>query len=326
MDQSDFKKLLIQEKLVLPPMCGYTDYPYRKILARFGGSILITEMIKARAILINNERTMKMLVRSEEEPCTGAQLLGSEPEIMARAAIVCQGLGFSFVDINLGCPAKKVLSRQEGGALLKNPDQIGRILRAVRQAIDIPLTIKIRLGFWTKELTALVVARIAEENGVDAITVHGRSVEQGYSGLVDLQRIKEVAQSVSVPVIANGGIGNEFVTREILQQTGAIAVMPGRAILGNPWLIGEILHQLHGREIGQYRSIDKIKETALEHFNSLAKFYNERSACLSMRRFLSLYFKGTPCVVEMRRKLNALNSRSDFILLLDEASALSSPN
>ena len=318
MNQDDFKQLLIRTKLVLPPMCGYTDYPYRKILAKFGGKILCTEMIKAKALLTKNERTLKMLARSQEEPFTGVQLLGSEPEVMAKAAMICRDKGFSFVDINLGCPVKKVISKKEGGALLKDFDQIERILKAVRKVLPIPLTIKTRLGYKTGEFSALIVAKIAEEIGVDAVTIHGRSVEQKYSDRVDWSKIAEVVRSVKVPVVANGGIENGVMARKVLLQTGALAVMPGRALLGNPWLIGDILHHLHRKGIEQHRSVKRVKETALEHFDSLVRFYGERPACLCMRRFFSLYFKGISGISLIRKNLGNLNSRSDFLSMLAE--------
>jgi len=316
MNRNDFRQLLSRTKLVLPPMCGYTDYPYRRILAKFGGEILCTEMIKAKAFFFKNDRTLKMLARSEEEPFTGVQLLGSEPEVMAKAAKVCQDMGFSFVDINLGCPVKKVISKKEGGALLKDLEQIRRILEAVRQVITIPLTVKTRLGFKSGEFTALKIARIAEEIGLDAVTIHGRSIEQKYSGKVDWTKIAEVVRSVNVPVIANGGIDNGVMAKEMLVQTGALAVMPGRAILGDPWLIGEILHHLHGTAIEHHRSVKRVKETALEHFDSMVQFYGERSACLCMRRFFSLYFKGIFRISVIRKNLGGLNSRSDFLSML----------
>jgi len=318
-DNYHFKRLLIRTKLVLPPLCGYTDYPYRRILAKFGGEILCTEMVKAEALLIENKRTMKMLARSKEEPFTGVQLLGSEPKVMAEAAVICQDMGFSFVDVNLGCPVKKVLSKNEGGALLKDCRQIEKILKAVRKALTIPLTIKTRLGFKTTESNVLTVAKIAEEVGINAVTVHGRSVEQKHLGPPDWNKIAQVVDTINVPVIANGGIDNGLIAQKVLLQTGASAVMPGRAILGNPWLVGEILYHLHGKAIEHHRSIRKIKEIALEHFDSMTQFYDERLACLIMRRFFSFYFKGIPGILAIRRRLVNLNSRSDFLGLLDEA-------
>ena len=318
MNRKDFRQLLSRTKLVMPPMCGYTDYPYRRILAKFGGKILCTEMIKAKAFFYKNDRTLKMLARSEEEPFTGVQLLGSEPEVMAKAAKICQDMGFSFVDINLGCPVKKIISKKEGGALLKDFEQIRRILETVRHAVTIPLTIKTRLGFKNGEFSALNVAKIAEEIGADAVTIHGRTVEQKYSGKVDWAKIAEVVRSVHVPIVANGGIDNGVMAKELLIQTGALAVMPGRAILGDPWLIAEILHHLHGTAIVHHRSVKRVKETALEHFDSMAQFYDERCACLCMRRFFSLYFKGMFRISVIRKKLGGLNSRSDFLSMLQE--------
>ena len=188
--------------------------------------------------------------------------------------------------------------------------------------ITIPLSVKTRLGFKNGEFTALNVSRIAEEIGVDAVTIHGRTVEQKYSGMVDWAKITEVVRAVHIPVIANGGVNDGAKAKEVLIQTGAVAVMPGRAILGDPWLIEEILHHLHGSPIKHRRSLKWVKETALEHFDSMAQFYGERCACLCMRKFFSLYFKGIFRISVVRKKLGCLNSRSDFLSMLKEVETI----
>ena len=318
MKRDEFNNLLLQTKLLLPPMCGYTDYPYRKVLAQFGGKILCTEMIKAKALLMGTEQTLQMLMRSEDGAYTGVQLFGSDPQIMAEAARKCQDMGFSFVDINLGCPARKVMKKKEGGALLKDLPQIKKILQAVRKAISIPLTIKTRLGFKRDEFTALPLAQMAKEIGVDAMTIHARSIEQKYLGTPEWEKISEISATVKMPIIANGGICNGAIAKQVLHQTGAVAVMPGRSILGNPWLIEEILYHLQGTPKGRPRTIQTIKEIATEHFSIMAQFYDERTACLNMRRFLSFYFKGFRGVATFRKKLPSMNTQSDFLFLLEQ--------
>lgn len=318
MNRHTFQDLLKKEALILPPLCGYTDFPYRCILAKFGGKIFYTEMVKAKALLRKSAKTMKMVVHGGDGIITGAQLVGCEPEIMAEAAQFCQEKGFSFVDINLGCPVRKVVSKKEGGGLLKDDKQINRILQSVRQSLTIPLTIKTRLGVKKEEINILSIAKMAADAGVEAIAIHGRTLDQFHKGPADWEKIAEVVNTVSVPIIANGGIDSGSMARQVLAQTGAAAVMPGRAVVGNPWLIEDILFHLHGKPQDHPRSKEVVLEIVREHFLNMVQFYNERIACLSMRKFISFYFKGFSGISSLRRKLAFLHTEADFLSLLQE--------
>ena len=316
MKSSLFVKILKEKKLLLPPLSGYTDYPFRVILARFKPPFIITEMANARAIVQKNRRTMQILKKVEGSHYNGVQLVGSIPEYMRKAAGIVQDLGFDYIDINMGCTARKVTCRGEGVSLMKNETNASEIVAAVVGIVDVPVTCKLRLGVSKHSINIMSLSQKLVEAGAVALTIHGRSGEKKFGVPLDRNIIKKTAMSLSVPVIANGSIYTGVDARKMIQDTGAAAVMPGRGLLGNPWLIPEILSMVSNKSYSPPHLSQK-KEVCLDHLASLVDFYGERRAVLKMRSILPHYFSSSLFLKELKKDVQQITTAREIPLLLE---------
>jgi tRNA-dihydrouridine synthase B len=316
MNSSFFIKILRDKKLLLPPLSGYTDYPYRVILARFHPPFIITEMVNARAILQRNPRTMQMLKISEGTQYNGVQLVGSIPEYMGKAARIVQDLGFDYIDINMGCTARKVTCRGEGVSLMKNEQNACEIVSAVTAAVDLPVTCKMRLGATRHSVNVLSLAQKLVDAGAAALTIHGRSGEKKFGAPLDRSIIKTAVEHLSVPIIANGSIYTGKDAEVMIQETGAAAVMPGRGLLGNPWLVPEILNTvLHKKYTAPV--LQEKKDVCLDHLRLLLEYYGERRAVLKMRSILPHYFSSCLYLKELKKDVQQVTIVDEIPVLLE---------
>lgn len=315
MKSSQFIKILREKQLLLPPLSGYTDYPFRVILAGFQPPFLTTEMANARAILQNNWRTMQILKIADGRHYNGVQLVGSIPEYMQKAAVSLQDHGFDYIDINMGCTARKVACRGEGISLMKQEQRAYEIVKAVSDAVDLPVTCKVRLGVSKKSINVLSLSEKLVDAGAVALTIHGRSGEKKFGVPLDLDIIQKTVQAVPVPVVANGGIytGNDALV--MIQKTGAAAVMPGRGLLGNPWLVAEIQGVLSGQGFTP-PSLQQRKDVCLRHLELLVDFYGERRAILRMRSILPHYFSKCMFLKELKKDVVQAYTTKDLMVLL----------
>jgi len=316
MKSSLFLKRLREKKLMLPPLTGFTDYPYRMILADFSPPNLTTEMINARALLHKNPRTLRMIKRVPGSIVQGVQLLGEDPTSMAQAAKMVEDLEFDYIDINMGCTIKKVVSRGEGVALMKDERQACAVLKAVSGAVYIPVTVKLRTGPSKKAINVLDFSERLVDAGAVALIVHGRSGEKKFSYPVDLSTIRDVVERVSVPVIANGGIFNGADAKKVLSFTGAAGVMPGRGLIGNPWIVSEILCELSGKRFSSPTLFEK-KRVCERHADGLCSCYGEQRGVLIMRKILPRYFSSTIYLKELKLDVQKITNKSDVSMILE---------
>ena len=316
MKPSLFVKILKEKKLLLPPLSGYTDYPYRVILSRFHPPFLVTEMANARAIVQKNRRTMQILKITEGPQYNGVQLVGSIPEYMQKAAEIVQDLGFDYIDINMGCTARKITCRGEGVSLMKNEAIASEIVTAISNNVDVPVTCKMRLGVSKQSINVVSFSQQLVDAGAAALTIHGRSGEKKFGVPLDRTIIKETAAALSVPVVANGCIYTGVDAQQMIQETGAAAVMPGRGLLGNPWLVPEILNRLSNRKYIP-PSLHQKKEVCLDHLHLLVDFYGERRAILKMRSILPHYFSSCLFLKELKKDVQQLTTIGEISVLLE---------
>lgn len=284
--------LTLQGNVILAPMAGVTDYAFREICARAGACATVTEMVSAKALCYGDKKTASLLRRNEGVLC-GVQIFGSEPEFMARGAQRALALsGADYVDINMGCPMPKIVNNGEGSALMKDLPLAGRIIRAVVEAVDVPVTVKTRKGWDKSHVNVVELAKVAQENGASAIAVHGRTKTMLYSGTADWDIIAQVKQAVSIPVIANGDIDSPEAAVRCKRWTGADCLMVGRAAFGNPWLLGQIDAALAGRPVPARPKLADRMELALEQIELARSDKGEHIACLEARKQLAWYLRG----------------------------------
>ena len=310
----------IDNQIVLAPMAGITNSAFRRICKEFGCGLVYAEMVSDKAICYNNKKTMDMLYMTDYERPIAQQIFGSDEESFVEAAkLIEKKMHPDIIDINMGCPVPKVALRaQAGSALLKDPLKIKKIVKAVVDAVSVPVTIKIRSGWDRNNINAVEVAKNAEEAGASAICIHGRTRSEGYSGKVDLDIIKEVVEAVSIPVIGNGDVKKPEDAKYMLDYTGCAAVMIGRGLLGNPWLVEECIKYL---DTGKYeRNVtkeDKIN-MCIKHLNYLKDVKNEKLAVLEIRNHIGWYLKGIPNINETKKKIFKCTKIHDIILVLNE--------
>jgi len=317
MKSSHFIKILREKQLLLPPLSGYTDYPYRVILADFNPPFIITEMANARAIVQKNRRTMDILKIAEGKHYNGVQLVGSNVESMRKAAIILEDLGFDYLDINMGCTARKVACRGEGVSLMKNEMRACEIVDAITNAVDVPVTCKLRLGTSKQSINVVSLSQKLVDAGAVALTIHGRSGEKKFGLPVDHQVIHEVANTLTIPIVANGGICTGNDAQEIIQVTGAAAVMPGRGLLGNPWLVPEIFDILSKHSYTP-PTLQKKKDVCLKHLHLLVEFYGERRAILKMRSILPHYFSSCLFLKDLTKDVQQVTHTKEISVILEQ--------
>ena len=309
----------LKNNVVLAPMAGISNSSYRTIIKDMGCGLIYAEMVSDKAIFYKSKKTIDMLYMTDYERPIAQQIFGSDKEsFVSSAKFIYENMHPDIIDINMGCPVPKVAVRaQAGSALLKNPDKVYEIVSSVVKAVPIPVTVKIRSGWDEKSINAVEIAKIVEKAGASAITVHPRTRAQGYSGKADWNIIKEVKNSVSIPVIGNGDIKTCYDAKKMLDETGCDAVMIGRGVLGNPWLIRECINYLEkGIEhtpISYEEKINMIKH----HLDLLKETKNEKLALLEIRSHATWYLKGIPNSSELRNNICKAKSTQEIIDLLD---------
>ena len=300
-------------QVILAPMAGVTDNPFRQLCRSFGAGLAVSEMVSANPKLRNTTKSQRRVDHRGEQAPRSVQIAGSEPDWMGAAAAYNASIGAQIIDINMGCPAKKVCKRAAGSALLKDERLVEQILKAAVAAVDIPVTLKIRTG-WSKNLrNGVTIAKIAEDSGIQALAVHGRTRECGYHGEAEYDTIAAIKQSIDIPVFANGDITSPEKAKYVLDYTKADAVMIGRAALGHPWVCKEIDHYLDTGNILPKIGFEQFEEVVVSHLNSLYQFYGEYMGVRFARKHVNWYFKDQPNELQFRKKFNQLES-SDYQL------------
>ena len=296
---------------ILAPMAGVTDFAFRTVCAELGAAVTVTEMVSSRA-LIYQDRKSRALLRKNEGSLCGAQIFGNDPQIMADAAVLAlEHSGCDFIDINMGCPMPKIANNGDGSALMKDPALAGRIVRAVRDAVRVPVTVKTRLGWDKGSINVLTLAQTVADNGGDAVAVHGRTRSMLYSGHADWDAIGAVVKALSVPVIANGDIFSVEDALRCRAHSGASMFMIGRGCFGDPWLFGQVDAALAGRPVPERPPLAQRMDTALHQFDLALEDKGEHIACLEARKHLAWYLRGVSHSIYYKEQISRLSSEAE---------------
>ncbi len=310
----------IKNQIVLAPMAGISNTSYRKIIKEMGAGLIYAEMVSDKAIMYSNEKTFDLLKMDEMERPITQQIFGSDIEsFVAAAKIIEEKMHPDIIDINMGCPVPKVAVRaQAGSALLKDPDKIYEIVKAVVESVSVPVTVKIRSGWDEKHINAVEVAKVCEKAGAKAIAIHARTRAQGYSGKADWSIIKAVKEAVSIPVIGNGDVTSPELAKEMLETTNCDAVMIGRGVLGNPWLIKECVEYLEdGTKPEPVSFLEKV-EMMKRHYQLLLEDKCEKAALLEIRSFIIWYLKGMPKSKEIKNQICQSKISEEMFQIIEE--------
>ena len=308
----------LDNNVVLAPMAGVTDLPFRLLCKEMGAGLICMEMVSAKAIYYNNKNTIDLLQIHPDETPVSLQFFGSDPKIMSEMAKRIEERPFSFLDINMGCPVPKVVNNHEGSALMKEPKLAAEIVRSIANAIDKPVTVKIRKGFDDDHINAVELAKRLEDAGAAAIAVHGRTRAQYYSGKADWEIIRQVKQAVTVPVIGNGDIFSVQDGKRMLEETGCDGIMVGRGARGNPWIFRELVHYLETGEVLERPTPKEIKQMIERHSKLQLKYKGEYTAIREMRKHISWYTGGLPHSAALRAAVNQAEDFDTLQQLLDE--------
>ena len=312
--------LEIKNNVVLAPMAGICNSAFRRIIKEMGAGLIYAEMVSDKAIVYENKKTEDMLYMLDSERPISQQIFGSDKESFVEAAkIVYEKMKPDIIDINMGCPVPKVaVSAQAGAALLKSPEKIEEIIMGIKEVVPVPITVKIRSGWDSKNINAVEVAKVCERAGASAICIHPRTRSQRYEGNADWNIIKDVKESVGIPVIGNGDIKTVYDAKRMLEETGCDAIMIGRAALGNPWLIRDIVNYLsYGIEPSPISKNEKI-EMCIKHMNYLLEFKPEKTAILEMRSHIAWYLKGLEGSNDVKRKIFVSTTKEEVLSILNE--------
>ncbi len=313
----------LANNLILAPMAGVSDRPFRELCKQFGAGLTVSEMLASNPALRQHKKTLLKMDHDGESGLRSIQILGTDPDQMADAAIFNAQRGAQIIDINMGCPAKKVCSVAAGSALLKDEALVKKILEAVVNAVDIPVTLKIRTGWDNQNRNAVQIAQIAEQAGIAALTVHGRTRACKFNGQAEYETIREVKQSVSIPVIANGDIDSPEKARWVLEMTGADAIMIGRAAQGNPWLFSQIHHFINSGKIVEKPAVKVIQQTLIHHIEKLYSFYGSVCGVKIARKHIGWYFNHFKAVSQTTKDaINKASEPSQQIQLINSAFTL----
>ena len=298
----------IEPKVILAPMAGVTDKPFRLLCKRLGAGLAVSEMTTSDPRFWNTAKSLHRMDHAGEPDPVSVQIAGTVPEVMAEAARFNVDHGAQLIDINMGCPAKKVCNAWAGSALMREPRLVARIVEAVAKAVDVPVTLKIRTGWDAAHRNAPDIARIAEDAGIAALAVHGRTRDQQYTGTAEYDTIAAIKAQLSIPVIANGDIDSPQKAKAVLEATGCDAVMVGRAAQGRPWIFGRIAHYLATGELLPEPSLQDVRDILIAHLEHLHAFYGETSGVRIARKHLGWYAKDRPENASFRTVVNRADS------------------
>ena len=308
----------LDNEVFLSPMAGVTDLPFRTICKEKGCGMLYTEMINAKALCYDDENTKKMLNLEDDGHPVAVQIFGSDPEYMGKAASIMNQYTNDILDINMGCPAPKVIKNGDGSALMRNPKLAAEVLTAVVKNSEKPVTLKIRKGWDDNSVNALEIAKIAEECGISALAIHGRTREQFYSGKADWDIIAEIKQSINIPVIGNGDVFDVQDAVNMLEKTKCDAIMIVRGSQGNPWIFNRINHYMKTGEVLPEPTLEEKISTAIKHMNLAVAEHGEYVAVREMRKHIGWYLKGLKNSAKYRDQINKITDYKEVISMLEE--------
>ncbi len=311
-------KYQLKNNLIVAPMAGVTDRPFRMLCKRMGAGMAVSEMVSSNSLLYGSEKTRRRANHEGEVDPISVQIVGAEPGMLAEAAKYNVDNGAQIIDINMGCPAKKICNVMAGSALLQNEPLVARLLQAVVAAVKVPVTLKIRTGWDKQNRNAIRIARIAEDSGIQALAIHGRTRACAYTGEAEYDTIADVKTSVNIPIIANGDITSPEKARHVLKYSGADAVMIGRAAQGRPWLFREIDHFLKTGQHLPAPEVDEIHQVLLGHVHELYEFYGEHTGLRVARKHISWYTKGLTGSAHFRHRMNQLETPSEQLAAVGE--------
>jgi len=308
----------LKNNLLVAPMAGVTDLPFRRLCRSLGAGMAVSEMVSSDSTLWGSPKTLRRLMLDGEPAPISVQILGSDPNKMAAAARINVEHGAQIIDINMGCPAKKVCRVNAGSALLKDEPLVQQILERVTQAVDVPVTLKIRTGWSPNQRNGITIAHIAEQAGIQALTVHGRTRACGFSGEAEFNTIRQIKQEIGIPVIANGDIRSPESAKQVLEYTEADGLMIGRAAQGRPWIFNEIAHYLKTGEKLQPLSPNQIVAILLDHLEQLYSFYGHHQGVRIARKHIAWYSKTLPSGAAFRKQINDSITTTQQLTLVRE--------
>ena len=304
--------LEVNTPLALGPMAGVTDWAFRTVCAQLGAGITVTEMVSSRALVYKDQKSAKLLSRNEGSFC-GAQIFGNDPVIMAEAAVLALEIsGCDFLDINMGCPMPKIANSGDGCGLMRTPELAGEIVAAVTKAVDVPVTVKCRLGWDKGSINVMDFSKRMEDNGAALLTVHGRTRAMLYSGVADWDMITKVKNQLSIPVIANGDIVDAETAIKCLRRTGADGLMIGRATFGDPWIFAEVKAAMEGKPIPERPCLKERIALAVEQFKLAEQDHGEHIACLEARKHFAWYLRGVAHSSYYKNQISSLSTMEDI--------------
>lgn len=302
----------VENPLFLGPMAGVTDWAFRTICARLGAGVTVTEMVSSRALVYRDQKSAKLLRKNEGSIC-GAQIFGNDPDIMAEAVgLALEISGCDFIDINMGCPMPKIANSGDGSGLMRTPELAEKIVRAVNDAVDVPVTVKCRLGWDKGSINVLDFTKRMENSGAALVAVHGRTRAMLYSGVADWDYIRKVKQQLSIPVIANGDVVDAQSALKCLKWTGADGLMIGRATFGDPWIFSEVKAAMEGKEIPQRPCLKDRIDVAVEQFRLSQQDHGEKIACLEARKHFAWYLRGVRNASYYKKEISSLTTMDDI--------------